>query len=49
MRRPRADSVVHAWSGNLVHLVVAKVMLFEVLGLQDVLSDDRDVIEIPFR
>ena len=40
MRRPWTDSRVHARSGNLVHLVVAKVVMIDVLGLQDVLSDD---------
>ena len=40
--RPRDDPRVHSRSGNVVHLVVDdKVVLVEVLGLQDVLSADR--------
>ena len=41
VRRPRTDSGIHARSRNVEHLV-SEVVLVQVLGLQDVLSSQRD-------
>ena len=41
VRRPRTDSGIHARSRNVEHLV-SEVVLVQVLGLQDVLSGQRD-------
>ena len=41
VRRPRTDSVIHARSRNVEHLV-SEVVLVQVLGLQDVLNGQRD-------